>query len=206
MTYRPPAFRNDDEHRLLELIHAFPLATLVTASGGAIYATHLPLMAVRTADGLRLQGHLARANEQWRHAPDAAAAFFRIADHYVSPTWYPSKERDPRVVPTWDYVAVEARGTLQFIHDLDWLDDMAERLTEANEARVGGTWEMDDAPHAYLEAEMKAIVGVEMAVSALTGTFKLHQHHPRENIDEVIEGLDGLGAHARELAHYMREL
>jgi transcriptional regulator len=206
MTYRPPSFRFDDEHRLLELIHRFPLATLVTASGGQIYATHLPLMAVRTGEGLVLQGHIARANDHWRQAPDSAAAFFRIADHYVSPTWYPSKESDPRVVPTWDYVAVEARGALQFIHDVAWLDDMADRLTDANEARVGGTWHMDDAPRPYLESQMKAIVGVEMAVHALTGTFKLHQNHPRANIDEVTESLEGLGAHARELAHFMREI
>jgi transcriptional regulator len=206
MTYRPPAFRNDDEHRLLELIGAFPLATLVTSSGGEIYATHLPLMALRMADGLRLQGHIARANRQWRHDADAAAAFFRIADHYVSPTWYPSKDADPRVVPTWDYVAVEARGTVRFIHDVAWLDDMANRLTEGNESRVGGTWHMDDAPRPYLESQMHAIVGVEMAVTALTGTFKLHQNHPRENIAEVTESLEALGERAHELAHFMREV
>ncbi len=205
MTYRPPAFRFDDEVRLLELIRTSPLATLVTAGDGQIYSTHLPLMAVRTGDGLFLQGHLARANDQWRHEPTAAAAFFRIADHYVSPTWYPSRHSDPRVVPTWDYVAVEARGAVRFIHDTAWLEEMADRLTDENESRVGGTWHMHDAPRDYLNAELKAIVGVELAVTALTGTFKLHQHHPRANIEEVIENLDGISAHPHPLTHFMRE-
>lgn len=192
MTYRPRYFRNDDPAMLLSYLAEHPLATLVTTHDGQIELTHLPLMASSGKNGLVLEGHIARANDQWRYAATAAVAIFRIAGHYVSPTWYPSKRNDPRTVPTYDYVAIEARGPVRFIHDRDWLATFVSRLSDDQEARVGGTWSVRDAPESYIESQLHAIVGVEMRVESLTGTFKLHQNHPAENIDNVERELRAL--------------
>ncbi len=206
MTYRPPYFRVDDREALLRLIEAYPLAMLVTTHDSDISLTYLPLLARADGDVLLFEGHVARANDQWKYAPTAAVAAFRIAQHYISPTWYPSKVTNPRTVPTYDYVAIEARGPVRFIHDAPWLHAFTRRLTEVQEARVNGTWSVDDAPADYLESQVKAIVGVEMRVEMLTGTFKLNQNHPRENIENVIASLEALGTpDASVLASFMRE-
>lgn len=207
MTYRPPYFRVDDPSVLLPLIAAYPLATLVTSSSDTIALTHLPLLALQRGDTLRLQGHVARANDHWSSPATAAVATFRIADHYMSPTWYATKTREPRTVPTWDYVAIEARGSIRWIEERDWLADFVRRLTDSQEARVGSNWSVDDAPADYLEKQYAAIVGVEMHVDSLIGTFKLNQNHPRENIEGIIAGLERVATpQAEALLPFVREL
>ena len=100
---------------------------------------------------------------------------------------------DPRVVPTYDYVAVEARGVVRFIEDRDWLHAFVTRLTDDQESRIGSDWATSDAPADYMEGQLRGIVGVELRVESLTGLFKLNRNHPEENIEGVIAGLDRLG-------------
>ena len=193
MTYRPPHVRADERAPLLDLIAAHPLATFITVVEGLPVVTYMPMLARVEDDAVILEGHIARANNQWRGGDGAAAALFRVADHYISPTWYATKRINGRVVPTFDYIAVEARGTVHFIDDVVWLREFVARLTVSQEARVGAGWTIDEAPADYMESQLKAIVGVQMRVDALTGLFKLNRHHPAENVAGVIAGLEKLG-------------
>lgn len=192
MTYRPPQFRVDDRDVLLPLLRQFPFAALMSVNEGEIELTQLPMLVKQYGDVVVLEGHIARANPHWRPGTRPGVALFQIASHYISPTWYPSKVRDPRTVPTYDYVTVEARGRLDFIHDAEWLEGFVRRLTDVEERRVGGRWTVDEAPREYIEAQLKAIVGVTLSVESLTGTFKLNQHHPRENQEGILQGLTRL--------------
>ena len=205
MTYRPPHVRADERAPLLALIAAHPLATFITVADGEPVVTYLPMLAREEGGVVMLEGHVARANNQWRGGDGRAAALFRVADHYVSPTWYATKRINGRVVPTFDYIAVEARGGVRFIHDTQWLRAFVARLTLAEEAKVDAGWTIEMAPEDYLESQLKAIVGVQMRVDALTGLFKLNRHHPAENVAGVIAGLERLGnADADAIAQYMR--
>ncbi len=205
MTYRPPRFRVDDRDALVPLMRAHTLATLVTSGEGGLQLTHLPLHVEVVGTTLWLRGHIARANPQWRTPPNEAVAIYRVADHYMSPTWYASKRADPRTVPTFDYVAIEARGPVEFIHEPARIEAIVRTLTTEHEAQVGGTWAVDDAPRAYIDIELQAIVGVEMRVETLLGTFKLHQNHPPENIESVVGALNDLGTDAaRAIAAFVR--
>ncbi len=140
MTYRPPHVRADDRAPLLDLIAAHPLATFITVADGAPVVTYLPMLAREENGAVILEGHLARANNQWRGGDGTAAALFRVAEHYVSPTWYATKHINGRVVPTFDYIAVEARGAVHFIDDAVWLREFVARLTHAEETKVGANW------------------------------------------------------------------
>jgi len=205
MTYRPPHVRADERAPLLALIAAHPLATLITVADGAPVTTYVPLLARLDGEQLFLEGHLARANGQWKHGDGNGAALFRVADHYISPTWYATKREHGKVVPTFDYVAIEARGFIRFIDDRDWKREFVARLTVSQEARVGANWTIDEAPEEYVESQLKAIVGLQMRVDELTGLFKLNRHHPAENVAGVIEGLEKLGTpDALAIAAYMR--
>jgi transcriptional regulator len=205
MTYRPPHVRADDRAPLLALIAAHPLATFITVMDGEPATTYLPMLAREENGMVILEGHIARANNQWRGGDGRAAALFRVADHYISPTWYATKRINGRVVPTFDYIAVEARGNVRFIEDAVWLREFVARLTIAEETKVGADWTIEMAPEDYIESQLKAIVGLQMQVDALTGLLKLNRHHPAENVAGVIAGLEKLGSpDAMAIAAYMR--
>lgn len=205
MTYRPPHVRADDRAPLLALIASHSLATLITVADDAPVTTYVPMLAREEGAALYLEGHIARANDQWKHGDGNGAALFRVADHYVSPTWYATKREHGKVVPTFDYVAIEARGFVHFIDDRDWKRDFVARLTLVEEAKAGASWTIDEAPDDFVESQLKAIVGVQFRVDELTGLFKLNRHHPAENVIGVVEGLEKLGTpDALAIAAYMR--
>ena len=193
MTYRPPHVHEDDPAVLLPIIARAPLATLITIENGEPTVTYLPMLLREDADGARyLEGHIARANGQWKGGDGLGAALFRLAEHYISPSWYATKKVDGKVVPTYDYVAVEARGPVRFIHDTEWLRAFVRRLTDDQESRIDSHWSIDDAPEEYMQSQLKAIVGVQMDVQSLTGLFKLNRHHPEANVEGIIAGLERL--------------
>jgi transcriptional regulator len=187
------------EHRpevLFAYIDAHPLATLVTATAEGLVATHLPLVLDRTrGEQGTLQGHLARANPQWTRSRegDEALVIFSGHDAYVSPAYYPSKARDGRVVPTWNYVAVHAYGPLRFVSEPAALRRHLESLTARHEAGRPRPWSVDDPPEGYVDRMLGAIVGVEIEIARLEGKWKMSQNRSDEDIDGVVAGLGTSG-------------
>lgn len=193
--YRPRAFAVDDRAPLLAFMQAHPLATIVTL-GSDILTSHVPVLASADGDGVVLRGHLGRANDQWRLTDThvRAAAIFRGPSHYISPNWYPAKAEHGRVVPTYDYEVVEARGPIRFFEDPQQLRDIVTGLTAVHERAIGGDWRVEDAPATYIEGQLAAIVGFEIRADDLRGAFKLSQNRSRADRDGVAEGLDALGS------------
>lgn len=179
--YVPKHFAAPDDAAIAALMAEFPLALLVTTGfDGRLLASHLPLY--RGANGF-LRGHLARANPQWSrtNAEAEALVMFQGPDYYVSPAWYPSKREHGRVVPTWNYRAVEVRGTVRFIEDKDWLRETVTCLTERHEQPRPDPWKVSDAPADYIEGLLGAIVGVEIDVASLEGKWKSSQNRSAED-------------------------
>jgi transcriptional regulator len=186
---------------LFAYLDAHPLAALVTTTDDGLVATHLPLVLDRTRGGHgTLAGHLARANPQWSRSRegDEALVIFSGQDAYVSPAYYPSKARDGRVVPTWNYVAVHVYGPLRFIEDPEALRRHLESLTARHEASRPRPWSVDDPPDGYVDRMLGAIVGVEIEIARLEGKWKMSQNRSDEDIDGVIAGL-GASGDPREL-------
>jgi transcriptional regulator len=199
------------EHRpevMLDYMEAHPLAALVTSSGEGMIATHLPLLVDRTRGALgTLAGHIARANPQQRQARegDEALVIFSGHDAYITPAFYASKERDGKVVPTWNYVAVHAYGTLRYVSDPAALRRHLEALTSHHESTREQPWSVSDAPASYIERQMGAIVGVELEITRLEGKWKMSQNRAAEDIDGVVAGLEASGdVAAREVAALVR--
>jgi len=192
-----------------EVLHAFiarhPLATLVVRTAAGLEANHIPMELIVAAEAPpRLRGHVARANPVWQQAlPDEPVlAIFTGAQHYVTPSWYPSKPRHGKVVPTWNYSAVHASGRIRFVDDPQWLRPLVGALTDAQERRRQAPWAVADAPGDYVAAMLRAIVGFEIEVSALAGKFKASQNREVEDREGVARGLaaEGIdGEDAREL-------
>lgn len=201
--YNPAHFVESRDGVLRALMEQYPLAALISSGAEHLCVTHLPLLC-GAEGGLVLRGHMARANSHWHdHAGGEAVAIFHGPQHYVSPGWYPSKAEHGKVVPTWNYVVVHARGTLEFIHDPAWLLENVRALTAAQERLQPQPWSVDDAPPEYIDKLLNAIVGVELRVSSLEGKWKVSQNRPVEDREGVIAGLEQRGA--AEMARLVRD-
>ncbi len=176
--YLPRHFEQSDRAALAALTREHPFATLVSTQGGALTADHLPLL-YDADDGEHgtLRGHVARANPLWQACAGAdLLAIFQGVQAYVSPSWYPSKKLTHKVVPTWNYMVLHAHGPLRVIEDKTWLHGLVSRLTSRHEAGRADPWGVVDAPEDYIEQMLRAIVGIEIAVTRLEGKWKLSQN------------------------------
>jgi transcriptional regulator len=188
--YQPAHFVEQDPDALLAVMQAAPLATLIR-NGAALEANVLPLEVDRIDGGWRLVGHVARANPLWREADGQdVLVLFHGAQAYVSPNWYPSKAQHGKMVPTWNYSVVQARGRLRAIDDPTWLRNFLTRLTDRHEGGRAMPWHVADAPPDYIEATLRGIVGIQIEVTTLEGKFKLSQNRSAEDRTGVVLGLE----------------
>lgn len=185
--YVPAHFAPDDE-AVHELLTNHGAADLITATPDGLVATMLPFVYDRERNALL--GHVARNNEQWRRPVIGdALVIARGADSYISPSWYASKAEHGRVVPTWNYLTAHVYGTLTVHDDPDWVAGVVRRLTELHEGDRERPWSVDDAPEKFVSGQLRAIVGVEVAINRIEAKFKLSQNRPAADIDGVIDGL-----------------
>lgn len=194
--YTPRHFEEPRIEVMHELMHARPLATLVTLASGGLNANHIPLHLIDApAPFGTLRGHVARANPLWRDfaAHVEVLAIFHGPDSYITPSWYATKQEAGKVVPTWNYAVVHAYGTLRVIDDAAWVRAQLEALTAHNEAKFDHPWSVSDAPREYTDKLIEAIVGIEIVVTSLTGKWKVSQNQPAQNRAGVITGLNHSG-------------
>jgi transcriptional regulator len=192
--YVPAHFAMPDD-AVTELLTRHGAADLVTSTSEGLLATLLPFVYDPSA-GERgaLLGHLARTNDQWRHAARGESlVIVRGPDAYVSPTWYPSKAEHGRVVPTWNYVTAHVYGRLLVHDDPAWVEMLVRRLTSKHESASAHPWSPDDAPPAFVAGQLRAIVGVELAITRFEAAAKLSQNRPTADVDGVVAGLTARG-------------
>ena len=117
--YQPPHFRIEDQEDILGLIQAHPLGLLISAGAGGLLANPVPFVAVQIDGMVDLRCHLARPNPQWQALEQGAEALavFQGDGAYVTPSWYETKRETGKVVPTWNYMIVQARGSVTVHHE-----------------------------------------------------------------------------------------
>lgn len=192
--YTPEANAVTDEAEIEALLQTLGLGCLVTHDAdGGLFASHLPFS--YDPDRRLLTGHLAIANPH-AHRPDglAAVAIFQGVDAYVSPSWYPSKFKHGKVVPTWNYEAVHVHGRLTWRRDAAWLRSHLAALTDQHEAGRVKPWALDDAPEDYLKRQVSKVVGLELSLDRVTAKRKLSQNRDDPDQLGVIAGLSASDA------------
>lgn len=167
-----------DRGTLLEAMRASSLAILfgpLTGAGPEVspIATHLPLTVIDEGEHGALEGHFARANGHWQAlAGQEALVVFQGPHSYVSPTLY----AEPLSVPTWNYIAVHAYGTLELIEDDPGKEQVLNRLIHQHEPAYAEHWRA--LPEGYRRTMLAGIVGFRLPIARMEGKFKLSQNRP----------------------------
>jgi transcriptional regulator len=191
--YNPPANRVDDLAVLHDLIEQAAFGHVISRSSHAFAASGLPLLLDRSSGSFgALQGHFARANDQWKLLDGLdVLVLIPLADGYASPAWYPSKVDNPKVVPTWNYEVVHAHGVARIHDDPHWVRQLVTDLTNRHESQRtddAATWEVTDAPSEFIDRQLRAIVGLEIEITHLDGKRKLSQNRGDADRLGVIAG------------------
>lgn len=224
---------------LYKFIRSNPLGIITTAIQSPTYHTiqssHVPwVLDVEDEENTtdepkaRLRGHLARANPQTKALIEAGIKtssnkiqeevmilFNGPVHHYVTPKFYvETKPTTGKVVPTWDYSAVQVYGTATIFHDSSnaehqaFLSKQIDDLSKQSEEEVFGytgkdgaqkAWNLGEAPESYVGLLKKAIIGIEIEVTGLAGKFKMSQELAKGDRRGVIEGFKALGTEEGDL-------
>jgi len=204
--YQPAHFREDRLEVQHALIRAHPLGLLICAGPEGPIANPVPFLLDAEASALgTLRAHLARANPQWRLLAEAPAlVVFQGVDTYVTLSWYETKRETGKVVPTWNYAMVQARGPVRVFEEADWLAAHVGALTARHEASRPAPWSVDDAPEPFIAAQLRGIVGIELEIAAIEGKWKVSQNRPAADRAGVAGGLAAEGPGAEGMAELVR--
>jgi transcriptional regulator len=206
--YQPAHFREDRLEVHHELIRQNPLGMLVSAGAGGLVANPIPFLVDETEGALgTLRCHIARANPQWKDLGGLAECLviFQGADHYITPSWYATKAESGKVVPTWNYATVHVWGAPRIIEDPAWLRAQVDALTRSQEDTRPEPWAVGDAPDSFVAAQLRGIVGIEIAIARIEGKWKVSQNRSPADQAGVRDGLASGGGKAGDMARLVAE-
>lgn len=191
--FTPKPFAETDQTVLRDEVRRIRAGQLITFGSEGLEASFIPLLI--SDDAGTITGHLAKGNGQWKRADVSVPALVTWVgpDAYVSPSYYPSKREHGKVVPTWNFITVQAKGLVTFHENDAWKRTHVASLTNFHEAGMPAPWSVDDAPLDFIEGLVKAIVGIELRVTSIEGKWKLSQNRPESDIAGVISGLESQG-------------
>ena len=200
--YLPKHFEQNHEAHLLELMRTHDFAIMVSTIDGVPFATHLPALVRQTDGGLVIDAHVAALNPHWRglEKEPHVLMIFSGPHSYVSPTNYISAQR----VPTWNYLAVHASGTVRVLHERADKETTLGRLIAHHEPEFAERFARFDP--AMRESLLNGIVALEIAVLRLEGKFKLGQHRLADDRPELQTSYESGSEDQRELAAWMKKL
>lgn len=189
--YQPPLHREDRLEVQHALVETHPFGLLISAGPDGLLANGVPFILKREQGPLgMLKAHMARANNQWQNLDgQQVLVVFQGPLSYVTPSFYETKKETGKVVPTWNYAMVQARGVAHVHTDPAWLSTQINELTDHQEASRAHPWAVNDAPEQYIQAQMRGIIGIEIPIAAIEGKWKVSQNRSEADRRGVAEGL-----------------
>jgi len=178
--YTPKFNQIDDRGLLIEAMRAYSFAILFGPGPASTPdATHLPLVVHDAGEHGIIEGHFARANPHWKSLADQETLVVFPGPHsYVSPTLY----LDPLSVPTWNYIAIHAYGTLELIEGEAEKDALLKNLIALHEPAYADRWR--EMPDRYRRGMLHGITGFRIPITRIEGKFKISQNRaPQERIN-----------------------
>ena len=199
--YLPRQFEHPENAATLMREH--PFASLVTTDdSGFPFVTLLPLKLVEEGgQPAVLLGHCARGNPLWGYLekrPLALASF--MGPHaYMSPKVYADQQR----VPTWSYLAVQAKVEATLLEGDAAKDALLKQLIADHEPAYADQWR--SLPEDYTHKMLNAIMAFELRIVDLQCAVKLNQHRPEAHA-AMYAAYEAGSEQEQALAVWMRKL
>lgn len=202
--YIPRFNQVTDRNTLIEVMRVNSFAILVGPGQDATYstvATHLPLVVKDEGEHGVLEGHFAKANSHWSALANHETLVIFCGPHgYVSPTLY----TESLSVPTWNYIAVHAYGTLELVEDDRGKESLLKNLIQANEPAYADHW--NGLPEGFRRTMLAGIVGLRIPIARIEGKFKLSQNRPEADRRNVLAAHAAGTPDEQSLAAWMKQL
>jgi transcriptional regulator len=204
--YSPKFNQVHDRDLLLEAMRAYSFATLFGPASGeqadaGAMATHLPLLVKDEGEHGILEGHFARANPHWQALAGRETLVVFAGPHsYVSPTLY----TEPLSVPTWNYIAIHARGTLTLVEDDAGKEALLADLISTHEPAYLDRWR--GLPEGFRRNLLAGIMGFRIPIARLEGKFKLSQNRAPQERRNVHAAQSAGSPDEQALARWMERL
>jgi transcriptional regulator len=204
--YSPKFNRVADRGILIEAMRAYSFAILFGPQSAPdapapLVGTHLPLVIKDEGEHGIIEGHFAKANRHWQAlAGRETLVVFPGPHSYVSPTFY----TEELSVPTWNYIAVHAYGTLELVEDDAGKGALLEGLMQANEPAFAAKWH--GMPDGFRRTMLAGIVGFRIPIARIEGKFKLSQNRAPEERAKVQAAQAAGTADQQALAAWMARL
>ncbi|WP_138434842.1 FMN-binding negative transcriptional regulator [Winogradskyella algicola] len=164
--YPPKHHQDSDKDHIIEVIKAYPLATIISVVDNTPLITHLPLI----YENGKLIGHIDIYNPQTEYLKDNndIIVLFYGPQCYISPSMYSTTQ-----LPTYNYIRVHLKGKVTAIEDKDSLKQSLITMTEFLE-NPNPKYILDpDNPR--LHANLNYIKMFEIDITHWEGKFKLSQ-------------------------------
>lgn len=168
MNYPPKHHQDNNKNHMLEVIKAYPLATLISIKDNQPFITHLPLIYRESDD--KLIGHIDTFNPQanlLKH-DNPVTVIFSGPQCYISPSIYTTTQ-----LPTWNYIRVHLKGTVKSIESNEALKDSLIKMTEYLEQPNNTYVLKPDNP--IMSRNLNYIKMLEITITHWEGKFKLSQ-------------------------------
>jgi transcriptional regulator len=204
--YTPRFNQVSDRSILIEAMQAYSFAILIgpfgaTGSSSPHHATHLPLVVKDEGPHGILEGHFAKANSHWQSLANREILVIFPGPHsYVSPSLY----AEELSVPTWNYIAIHAYGTLELIEDEPGKDALLAGLIRANDPAYGEQWR--NLPDGFRRTMLAGIMGFRIPITRLEGKFKISQNRPEVDRRAVQAAHSAGNSDQQALAVWMQRL
>jgi transcriptional regulator len=206
MMYTPKFNHVSDRAILLEAMQAYSFAILIgpldsSAETAAHHATHLPLVVKDEGTHGIVEGHFAKANPHWQSLANRETLVIFPGPHsYVSPSLY----AEELSVPTWNYIAIHAHGTLSLIEDEAAKAALIGGLIQANEPAYADKW--CNLPDGFRRTMLAGIVGFRIPIARIEGKFKISQNRPEADRRAVHAAHSAGTLDQQQLAAWMERL
>jgi len=166
---------------MIEVIKSYPLATVISVKEDEPLITHLPL--IYREDG-KLIGHIDIFNPQTELLKNGnpLTILFYGPQCYISPSVYATTQ-----LPTWNYIRVHLKGTVEAIGSKEALKESLIKMTEF----------LEHPEHKYvLEPDNQRMLGnleyikmFEITITNWEGKFKLSQDKRAKDIENARQEL-----------------
>jgi transcriptional regulator len=197
----PHLFEETNIDKMHAVIARNPLGAVIINTANGLDANHIPFHLDPTSSGLgTLRAHFSREHPFGQQATRGCDCLilFQGPSAYVSPSWYPSRNKHGKVQPSWYYAVVHAYGRLNARDDPEWLAIHLRDMTDRLESSQPDGWNPREAPADFMARLMLQVVGIEIRIERLLGKWQVGQQKNGDDLAGIITGLQATAVPSNE--------